>query len=190
MKNKLAISIIIVLSIVFIVAGSTFAYFSAVIKGTDNKIKGNSANFNVIYYGDNSFIGNIRIVTSKEEEGTHSSTVQIGLDTAINGVTGDILFNVTNISNNLKINGFKWEVYTVSNNVETLYSSGNFSNATNNSVIPLVQGYPLSTTLTTFKVYIWLDGNDSSTGNGVLDGTAHFAGYISAKSNNLTGTLS
>ena len=75
------------------------------------------------------------------------------------------------------------------NNIETFINSGNFSSASTGSIIPLVSNTPLSTTASYFKIYIWIDGNDSSVGNEVGNGTASFSGFISAKTNRFTGIL-
>ena len=167
MKKQLVLSITIVLLLAIIISGSTFAYFSTVVKGQGNDVLANSADYGVIYNKGNPLTGDIEPVISKDD-GLNTS-VNIKLSKALSGVTGDILLNVTNISNNLKISGFKWESYKVEGNTETLLKSGNFADVTNGGIISLVDNLPLSTTLATIKVYIWLDATDSSVDNSVVD---------------------
>ena len=189
MKKKIIYSILVVLLVVIIVAGSTFAYFYGVATSSNSNVLTNSQNFAVIYSGDEAFDGSLSIVTDKEDG--YIAELEFGISENVPGITGDILLNVTNISNNLKIAGFKWASYKVNNDTsETLQRSGNFSSVTSGDVITLVESTPLSTTIANFKIYIWLDSNDPSIGSDVVDGTAAFSAYISAKTNRLTGELS
>ena len=187
MKKQLVLSITGILLLILIVSGSTFAYFSTVVKGNGNDISANSKIFNVDYHNGQDINGELDIVTDKANG--RVTEVEIGLTENIPGVVGNILLNVENITDNLKINGFKWESYLKEGNTETLQKSGNFSAASNDLVISLVDNYPLTTSMKTFKIYIWLDANDPSTDQNVADGTANFRGYISATTNRLTGIL-
>ncbi len=189
MKKKIIYSILVVLLVIIVVAGSTFAYFSGAVTSNNSNLATSSQNFSVIYNGDDAYTGAISLVTDKSDG--YIAELEFGISENVPGITGDILFNVTNISNNLKIAGFKWESYIVNNDEsESLQKSGNFANAANGSVISMADNIPLSTTLKNIKIYIWIDVNDPSVGNDIANGTASFAGYISSRTNRLTGVLS
>ena len=187
MNKKLVLSIFAILLLGVVVVGGTFAYFSTVIRGNGNELISDSEEFGIIYNSGFAISGPLNMTSDKN--GGYNTSVDIAVTKNVPGITGDILFNVTNITDNLKINGLKWEVYKVNGNEEIFQNSGNFSSALNGSVITLISNYPLSTTPAVFKVYVWLDGNDPSTGNDVADGTASFSGFISAKTNRFTGVL-
>lgn len=187
MKKNMTYSILVVLLLTIVVVGGTYAYFSTVISGNSGAITGNSEEFEVVYNGGYSFDGIMYMVANKNDG--YVTSVDIKVTKNVPGITSDIVFTVESISNNLKINGFKWESYKVENGTETLLKSGNFSGESNGSTFTLADNVPLTTTPTVFKVYVWLDGNDPTVGNNVADGTAAFSGYISAKTNNFTGKL-
>ncbi len=191
MKKKISISITTILLITIIFAGSTFAYFSTLVKGQGNDVLLNSSDFGIIYNGGEHIDGQMKL--SVDKSGGFNTTVDIGLTNNVNiNVEADILLNIDTISDNLKINGFKWESYRVDGNNEIKVGEGNFSNASNRDVIQVVSHYVLPTNpvrQTYFKIYLWIDGNDPSVGNSVGDGTASFSGFISAKTEKVTGIL-
>ena len=78
----------------------------------------------------------------------------------------------------------KWEIYRLDGNNEVLERSGNFQGATSNSEVALITK-PLSTTMTSYKIYFWLDV--SKVGNEAIGKT--FSGYIGARSDVITGIV-
>ena len=191
MNKKLLLYITIIILLIVVTVGGTYAYFSILVRGVGNDVTATSSNFDIIYHGGTPI--NKEMSMSIDKKGGYSTTVDIGLtnDTNIT-VTADILLNINTISDNLKINGFKWESYRVEGNNEIKVQEGNFSNASNGSIIQLVSHYKLPTNpvkQTYFKIYLWLDGNDSSVGSSVADETASFSGFISAQTEKVTGVL-
>ena len=78
-----------------------------------------------------------------------------------------------------------WEVEGVNNGSVVYTNSGNFSTATKDTPIKIVNAYNLLTTDTTFTIYIWLQGSKLTT---AIDNKT-FSAKISADSVNVTGTF-
>ena len=183
MKKKIIYSVLVILLLVIIVVGSTYALFSSAATSNNSNVTSSSEKYEIIYYGGTAIDGDIKMLSS--HVGADSTTVQIGLASGVNvAVNATLFINVVSISPEIATTGFKWEVYRVNGANETLENSGNFNGATANAEIPILTK-PLSTTLTSYKVYFWLDG--STVGN-EIEGT-NFNGYIGAKSDILTGIV-
>ena len=184
MKKDFSHSIIVVLLLLVItIAGSTYAYFSAVATSNNSIVNANSEKYEIVYHGGTEINGHIRVLGSHEN--ADNTTVEIGLAQGVTASINATLFiTVENISPALSTESFKWEVYQVNGQEEVLKNSGNFLNAEADDEISILT-IPLSTTLTSYKVYFWVDG--SSTGNEINGST--FNGYIGAKTNILTGIV-
>ena len=183
MKNKVTISIIIVVLLIIVVVGSTYAFFSSVATSNNSNVTSSAEKYEIVYQGGTQIDGDIKMLSN--HNGADSTTVQIGLANGVNvTVNATLYIKVTEISEELDVSGFKWEVYSVNGDVETLKNSGTFQGAGNGSEINILT-MPLTTTLTSYKVYFWADGN--SIGN-EISGTS-FKGYIGAKSDIITGIV-
>lgn len=82
--------------------------------------------------------------------------------------TFNLNLNIVTLSDNLKVSSFKWKL--LKNN--TSVSSGNFSGKSAGDTISLVTNQTASTTIDTYKLYIYLDGsvdNDISMTNGTYN---------------------
>ncbi len=184
MKRQVLYAIGAVLIMAVVIVGSTYAFFSSSIGGNRN-ITADSSDFSVIYTGGTEINGEMPVTTDK----TNAFSTSVNIRMAENSVlaVGTLYITIESISENLRIPGFKWEVYKVVNNSEVLQSRGNFNgyNDTNNNVVTIVNNYQLSTTNTTFVIYLWVDG--TLTNNNVLGGI--FSGYIGAYTMPFTGEL-
>ena len=188
MRKEVTFSILVVVIVSIIaVIGSTYAYYSLVATGTNRTVTANAEKYDVIYTGGthiNSQTCAMNVVANKEA-GCHTD-VQIGVSSGVTvTINADLFINIDTISAGLKTAGFKWEVYRVNGTTETLVSNGNFSSIPANNQITILSNEPLSTTIKTFRIYLWIDGN--MTDNSVA-GTS-FDGYIGANTEQLTGIV-
>ena len=157
--------------------------FSAVATSNNNVVSADSKKYEIVYRGGTAINANIKILGS--HEGADNTTVEIGLAQGVNvSVNATLFITVENISTELAQEFFKWEIYQVDGQNEVLKNSGNFLNASANDEIAILT-MPLSTTITSYKIYFWIDGNNS--GNEVT-GTS-FSGYIGARTDILTGIV-
>ena len=101
---------------------------------------------------------------------------------------GNIYINIEQMTANLSIEGFIWEVYGYKNGQLVYSNSGNFRgyNSTTNNKVDIVQNYTITKTNTSFDIYLWIDGEQID--NNILG--ANFFGYIGANTEQFTGKLS
>ena len=188
MRKEVTYTIIItVLAIVVAIIGSTYAYYSLVATGSNKNVSTSSKKYEIVYRGGTNIDSSnctMNVVASKE--GGCSTTVEFGLGSGVDvAVKGNLFINVDSISDELKIAGFKWEVYKVTGNTETRLSYGDFSSIPASNQIQILSNETLSTTVGQYKIYFWIDGN--LTGNSVANGS--FRGYIVASTETLTGIV-
>ena len=173
----------IVLLLIIITFGSTYAYFSSRLS-TNNSVGGASEKYEIIYNGGEEINGNIKMLSS--HVGADNTTVSIAKGQDVNvDINATLYINITQISPELAVSGFKWEIYRVNGNNEILENSGNFAGKAATDEIAILTK-ALTTTLTSYKVYFWLDG--ASVGNEISGKT--FKCYIDARTDNLTGIVS
>ena len=192
MKKNIKYILILIL-LVIIISGSTYAYFSATIV-RNNAIRTTGDVLEVIYSGDTAINGIIEL--SRNKDGGHRRETQIGLSERSVGIAAHLYIDIQNISPELAVSGLKWEVYTLKDGVETFYSSGTFlqcgeigqtkSKCKSGDKLYMVTNYDLAVTQTTFVVYLWLNGEE--VGNKVID--KRLVGEISAETIFLTGQIS
>ena len=183
MNKKIVYSVGVVLLIVVAIVGSTYAYFSSVATSTNSNVSANAEKYEIIYRGGTDINTVLKMLPS--HTGADNTTVEIGIASGVNvAVTATLFITVESISQSIATDGFKWEVYRISGNDEILENSGNFQGATNNSEVTILTK-PLSTTMTSYKVYFWLDG--SKVGNEAQN--TSFSGYIGARSDIITGIV-
>lgn len=165
--------------------GATYAFYSASASSNNNSVAAEASPFEVIYTGGTEINGNMPITSDKTE--AFKTTVNIRIaDNSVNALS-NLYINIENISNELQVEGFVWELYGYKNNTQIYYKKGNFEgyNSTNNNKVPLISNYQTDKTNTSFTLYLWIDGN--KTGNEVI-GTS-FKGYIGASTEQFTGQL-
>jgi len=185
MKKYMLYSIASVLLLTLITAGSTFAFLSTSAQTSNNSIFSNTATLNVIYNPGETINESLSVSSSKEDG--YNTTVKIKLAPNSAKAKTDLYIHINDITENIAISGFIWEVYGYRNGKQVIYTKGDFSgyNNTTNNKVSIVKDYLLSEDETSFTVYFWIDG--SKTDNDVVGGT--FNGYIGAISQEFTGVL-
>lgn len=166
-----SIIVLIVITICLVTFSVTYAWFISS-QSTDNVNASTSGKLEIIYDKGQDVNGTLRPSSSKETG--LSATVKI--KQSLNSVSGlgTVTLNVVNIDPALAVKGLKWELYKDSD--VSPIANGTFEGVTSNSQIDLVKDYLLTTTDTTFTLYIWLNGNEVD--NSVMNKT--FSAYISA----------
>ena len=156
MKSK-KIAIISLIVIIWILA-STYALFEWTSSNNTNvsfDINGMTITYNG---GDN--ISGVKLlpVTNRADGVTAGLAIEktITAQASSNNVFMNLYLDINSIDTGLKHNTFKWEI--VKGN--TSLGSGNFANANAGDTINLVTDEELTTTQTTYKLYIWIDGNE------------------------------
>lgn len=188
MKKEVTYSIFISLLVIAVsIIGSTYAYYSLTATGTNRAVSTSSKKYEIVYRGGTDIDSSncqMNIVASKE--GGCNTIVEFGLGSDVDmAINGNLFINIDSISDELKIEGFKWEVYQLNGTTETKVSSGNFKTIPANNQIQILTNQPLSTTIAKYKIYLWIDGN--LTGNDVVN--TSFRGYIGANTEAITGIV-
>lgn len=188
--KKIFFYISIILSILIITAGATYAYFASATNSAKNALTGDSAFLLVNYTGGTNIEGSISL--SRDKSGGRNTTVNISLDPDSVIAKADLFLNINSISSPLAVEGFIWEVYKTINGVESFVGSGTFETCqpsglkcSSGDKIIIVNDYILSTTNTAFTVYVWLNGD--KVGNEVIGSS--FSGTIHAETEEFTGEL-
>ncbi len=184
MNNKLFYSVAGVLLVVMMIAGSTYAFYSA--SANSSELEMDASALEVIYTGGTSLDGEMPIVATKEEGYITELNIKVGANSTEADAT--LFIHIDEITQNLAIDGFKWYVVGTKSGNQVYTNSGNFfgKNATNNNTINIVEHYHLTTANTVFTLYMWLDGNMID--NSILGGS--FSGYVGASTEQVSGVLS
>ena len=187
MKNKVWYIIVFVILLILVIGGATYAFFLGSIKGTNN-VNTNSKKFEILFTGDESLAGNLYMTSSKTDD--YKRTVKVKTGQGSVQAKLNLYINIEEISENLAVQGFVWEVYGYQNGTQVFSNSGTFAGKsadTGNNIIDLTDftthPYTITEDETTFDVYLWLDGSKV---DGDILGTT-FRGNIGARSENFTG---
>ncbi len=167
---------------IILVMSVTYAYLLSSASSEDLDKTG-SGKLDIQYVNNGNLTGNLQPSTDKN--GGINTSVQISKKEGSLDASIDIYLNPTTLPEKLKISGFKWEVIGTQGGKQVCNQNGDFSNATQDTPIKIESDYKLSTTPTTFTVYIWLDG--ATTNNDVM--SQEFKGKIYVESNQIMGTL-
>lgn len=198
--NKLYFSLFI-LTILFLIVGSTYAYYQIYVKGEDTGIKGSSAEF---------FEG-MQGIQQEEMLFTPNSDVQMKLETTGYIKASNLLlikpidiedksqkgyFRVTNkdynnkinysislvelsVSPNLQVTDFKWQL--VMHNTKEVISSGDFASANANTLL-LKNDIIIDTrTAHEIELRLWIEENDKDQRyllNGSFIGKIKIEGFV------------
>lgn len=172
-NRKMLITMFIICALVLIIGGTTAWYVWS--SGEENKtvINATMGSATVVFNGGTDLTGqNLKPVVNKEDGIVKTITVQTKNDT-LNNISFNLYLDLLSLPDELKDETFKYELYEGA----TLVTSGNFEEATTvectaNSTeetpinhIVLVNNKTISTTLSTYTLYIWIDGtvdNDPS----------------------------
>ena len=171
-KKKKIIGVLITLTIIFTVMGSTFAYLSwssseeQKTQVTFTKEAGYSCSANG---GGNITEGDVVIAPTDCTTGKHVIKREITVNPSITDINMPIYMNLwlnvnsmgTGLSNS---NNFKYSLTTSSTNCETdVVSSGTFTGKTAGDKVTILNGNTYtSTTTETYYLYIWLDKEETS----------------------------
>ena len=163
--------LIIFITLIFILAGGTFAWYSwnATDIGVDFVI---NSNIRIAVDGGVDITGKELYPTLDYTDTNYAITKTIKswlLDpNDANNSTFNLKLNVMGISDNLKSSSFRWRIHK---NGE-LKASGNFASVSTGASIPLISNQIASTTKDTYILYIYIDGsvdNDPSIANGTYN---------------------
>ena len=152
-KKKVIISIIGVLLIAMVVSVGSYAYLMAITnEGNIDNI--GSGELSISYQKPSDLTGNLVISTSRDDGLKTVATA------SLNEGSVDALFNMyitPTVLTNLNISALRWEVEGVRDGEIVCTGSGNFSDAVVGTRFKILNGCKLSTEVTTFTVYIWID---------------------------------
>ena len=164
MKNKAKTFMIFGISLlVFAVIGSTFAYYVwRTSSDQETKIVTNIGTATV-YFNGGASIENAKLRPVSDKSKGIVKTIEARANTS--GVAINMYLDIISIDDGLKHESFKYEFYKGG----TLLKSGNFTadSLTNNTVdcttnstkhIVLTENNTVATSLTSYKLYIWIDG--------------------------------
>ena len=138
-----------------IMVGSTLAWWTwSTSSNEQTNVVVNVGGITIDYEDGENITNNNLIPTSTKEKGiskniTVSSTGQVYLDLNMEVVTLD---------DGLKDASFKYEIY----NGSELVTGGNFANSNAGDNITLLSGVEVTSSPTTYTLYIWIDGNMSN----------------------------
>lgn len=177
--KKIILYTAIILLVIIITVGGTYAYFVSTINSA-NTLTTASSKLEVIYTGDTAITGVLNLVSSKEEG--KKATVKIQLSEDSVDAKADLYIQVNEIGTNIASNALNWEAYRTYNGEESFVNSGTFSGIEDGDKIYIDTDYRLSTTETSYTVYIWLDGN--KIGNEAIGEILE--GYIGAEAEHIT----
>ena len=177
-RKSIIVSIVSVIVLILLVSGASYAYIVA--STNEVNVDTGSGNLDINYVKPSDITGKL----------SASSDRSLGLK-AISSAslkTGsvDALFNIyitPTALTNLNIPALKWEAEGVRDGTVVCSDSGDFSSATVGTKIKVIDSCMLSTTVTTFNVYIWLDASLITTS--ISD--ASFGAKISVDSVPITG---
>ena len=171
-KKKKIIGVLITLTIIFTVMGSTFAYLSwssseeQKTQVTFTKEAGYSCSANG---GGNITEGDVVIAPTDCTTGKHVIKREITVNPSITDINMpiymDLWLNINSMGTGLSnSNNFKYSLTTSSTNCETdVVSTGTFTGKTTGDKVTILSGNTYtSTTTETYYLYIWLDKEETS----------------------------
>lgn len=179
-RKSIIISIAVVMGIILLVSGVSYAYIAAATNEVN--VDTGSGKLDINYVKPSDITGKLS-ASSTRNNGLKSSA-----SASLKTGSVDALFNMyitpTSLTN-LNIPALKWEVEGVRDGSVVCSGSGDFSSATVGTTIKVIDSCTLSTTVTTFDVYIWLDASLITTS--ISD--ASFGAKISVDSVPITGNF-
>ena len=164
MKNKAKLFMIIGISVLLLaVIGSTLAYYVWVTSSAqETKITTSIGSAYVYFDGGSSIeIAKLRAVSDKSK----GVTKTISVKSNVSGIKWNLYLDLLSLPDELKEESFKYALY----NGSSVIKEGNFSSASitsntsnctvnNTTHITLVNNASVSTSTTTYTLYIWIDG--------------------------------
>ena len=158
-KHKVVGMIIGILAFMALIAGLTYAWYTW--QSTNNTnvsftVGGVDITFDA---GADITSSKLRPVSSKEVGVSKGYAIEKTI-TASSAMTSylNIYLTLTTLPDNLKDESFVWEIYKGSD----LVSQGNFKNNNQGDKITIASNQEITSTTSTYKLYIWIDGNKSN----------------------------
>ena len=183
MKDNYKIVISIVFSLIILVVGGTYAwYIWRVGEDEETKIATEVGVVTVIYDLGASLTGQkIQPVSDKSLGLTKAITIKTS-EEATNKITFNLYLDINTLDEGLKEESFKYALYKSS----TLVKEGNFTEEylnsnlvtcekNNTSHIVLLEDETVKTTLSTYNLYIWIDGANYTNPNTMQNQSFSFA---------------
>ena len=177
-RKSIIVSIIIVLLIVVLVTGATYAYLTSITN--EEQVDTGSGMLGIDYDAPDDITTGILNASSDRSKGLHS-VATASLESGSEQALFNMYITPTTLSDNLKIEAFKWEVVVDG----VVIKHGDFENADIGVPIKVVDSYKLTTATTTFNIYVWLDASLVSTSIS----SASFSASIGADSVPITGSF-
>ncbi|MBQ8218961.1 MAG: hypothetical protein IJZ79_04340, partial [Bacilli bacterium] len=166
-KNVKIIKVLMILSFIFIIMGGTLAYWNWVSVNDKEIIFNTSKGLEdyIIYdSGESKFVGDFKLGSSYLD-GVHTTVSIYKKDEAVNAsLYASINMRINEIGNKMRtLPGLKWAVTLGSStdNGEVL-ANGNFLNLNSNDEILLLPYIEVTTEITEYTIWIWLDENEST----------------------------
>ncbi|MDD3896026.1 MAG: hypothetical protein PHP49_03260 [Bacilli bacterium] len=182
-KIKKVYVVAIILTTILLLIGSSYAVFQMYVKGTDTGISGTSASYfegmqgmsgpvQMMMFsipGSNAQIkletteyiesNNLLLIKSSEvEDKSQKSRFRVTNEEYNNILTYSISLTELNISTNLQVEDFKWQLFDYNNSV--IVASGNFSNISTDSLI-LANNININTrTAHQYELWLWIEEID------------------------------
>jgi len=192
MDNKKGLILGLIVVVLSLVGGITFAYYRWVSEENINisvQVEGST----VTYVGGDNITGTL-IPTATKEEGIKKD-VTVRADAA--GSTMSLFLELTTMHDDLKEKSFEWEVYY---NDTTLVDKGNFGvyNASSNpngityatsgvTTITLFENRNVNTTTDKYTLYLWFNGKDYVNPTKMQNKTVSFNLYATGENATLAG---
>lgn len=163
-KNGILAILIVILLIVF---GSTFAYFIMEITGTGtNPSNVTTGSLDISLIDENVNISDLAPVDDKDyKQYAYKKEFKLINEGTLNGCS-DIYLNITNISNQLKNSYFKYVLFT-----DTETYTGNYSEIDNNKIRLAVDTKVESGQTKTYTLYSWVSFDENNVNQNDLLGT-------------------
>ncbi len=178
-KAKVIGTILGVILFIALIAGFTYAYLLSRVEKT---VTTGSGKFSIDYQIVQNITSSSLSPSSNKDEGLHGI---VKAKLSENSVAGKFNIYITpSVIDGLNSNALKYEVY-IHNGDLTTGTNGNFSTATKDKPLTIVENYDLTSTTNyvTFDIFIWLD--NSLITNDMIGKT--FKATISADSTAITG---
>lgn len=185
-NRKIIISIISIILLIIVVSIGTYAFIVAI---TNNEDVGTGSGMLDINYTEPSDITGTLAPSVERSGGLFTSAKASLKDNSVDAILN--MYITPTALTNLNIPALKWEAEGIRNGELVCSGSGNFSTASVDTPIKLfvndvtdnIDDCMLSTTETTFNIYIWLDASLIDTALGGVS----FGATIGADSVDVTG---
>jgi len=152
-KTIIVCSLIILTGLIIAGTYSLFQWNSSTEEETILKVTVQGAD--IIYDGEEDITGANLVPTRTKEEGI-VKIVTLSLGNSTINVCADINLELTTLPSGLLHESFKYEIYKN----DTLIGEGDFSDKYEGQTIKLATSHPVTSNVDTYKIYLWIDGEN------------------------------